>query len=80
MIGKILIGKVITGIAYSLLGSEVVKNNLTVENARKVASVLGRAAIATGRGVRREASNLRTAVTQRKEELKRAKSDEDSLI
>ena len=80
MLGKILASKVITGIAYSLIGSEVVKKNLTVENARKLVSAVSRTAMATGRTARRKAGNLKRAVDQRKEEISRAEEDEDSLI
>jgi len=80
MIVKILASKVITGIAYSLLGSEVAKNALTVENARKVASAVGKATATTGHAIKGAASSAKKAVQKRKEELKRAKSDRDSII
>lgn len=80
MIGKILIGKVITGIAYSLIGSETARKALTVENARKIASAVGKTAATTCLSIKGSISKAKVAVRHRKEELKRAKSDRDSLI
>jgi hypothetical protein len=69
MVGKILAGKVITGIAYSLIGSETARKALTVENIHKVASAVGRTAAATCLSIKGVASKAKVAVQQRKEEL-----------
>jgi len=61
-----LSSKIITSIAYTIIGSEVVKDNLTVDNARKVGAAIGKAATATGKVVSSKASNLRNAVSERK--------------
>ena len=74
MIGKILAGKLVTSIAYTLMGAEVVKSNVTMENARKLAGGIGKVATTTGRAVHRGASSLAGAVSRRKAEIL---SDED---
>ena len=67
--------KVITAIAYAVIGSEVVKDNLTIENARKVGNAISRAATTTGKVARSRASSLKSAVSRRKDEILSAKSD-----
>ena len=71
---KIITNKTITALAYAVIGSEIVRNNLTVKNARKVATVTGKVAATTGRAVRGKANQLRDAVLRRKSEIQ---SDKD---
>ena len=71
-----LTSKLITGIAYTIIGSEVVKANLTVDNARRVAGAITGAATTTGKVVGRKANSLRCAVSKRKAELQ-AKSEDN---
>lgn len=80
MIDKILAKKIISAIAYTIVGSEVVKGSLTMENARRVASVSKRIAVRAGTSIKSKANGLKQAVKDRKDEIKMAKSDEDSLI
>ena len=77
---KNLMSKVVTGIAYGVIGSEVVRDNLTVDNARKVANMIGRGAATTGRNVKRAAEMLQSAVRDRKQEILAAKRDDESEI
>jgi len=77
---KNLMSKVVTGIAYGVIGSEVVRDNLTADNARKVANMIGRGATTTGRGVKSAAGRLQSAVRERKKEILAAKDDEESEI
>ena len=66
---KILASKAITSIAYAVIGSEVVRENLTVDNARKVAAATGKAAKVTGRAIHIKAAKLKEAVAKRKAEI-----------
>lgn len=80
MIGKILSSKVVTGIAYSLIGARVVRDNLTVDNARKVMSATRKAAATTGHTIRGKAAELKDAVNQRKSEILSAESGADTEV
>ena len=79
MIVRILTSKIVTSIAYTIIGSEVVKSTITIGNARKVAGALGSAAHTTGKVIGRRASDLKRAVNQRRAELVAAKLDEDDI-
>lgn len=90
MIGALLTKKVISTIAYTIVGSEVVRKNLTVENAKKVASTSKRIAARAGHTIKTKAGSLKNAVNDRRKEILAAKdelvtkddddNDEDSLI
>lgn len=93
MIGTILTKKLVTSLAYTIIGSEVVRKNLTVDNARRVATAIGKAATTAGSTIKTKAGSLKEAVNDRKKEILAAKdelttkdelatrdSDEDSLI
>jgi hypothetical protein len=96
MIGTILTKKLVTSLAYTIIGSEVVRKNLTAENARRVASAGKSMAIRAGSTIKNKAGSLKNAVSERKKEILAAKDelttkgevlvikddddDEDSLI
>ena len=80
MIRTILTKKVITSVAYALIGSETVKAAMTKDNARKVMSATRKAAAATSRTVRGKASNLKEAVNQRKLEILTAESSANTEV
>ena len=80
MIGTILTKKLVTTIAYTLIGSEVVKKNLTIDNAKKVMSTTRKAAAATSRTMRGKAAELKNAVNQRKLEILTAESSANTEV
>jgi len=80
IMSKLLSKKVITTLAYTLLGSELVKEQITPENARRAAMAIGKAATTAGRVMKSKSKELSTAVKARKDELKQARTDDDSII
>ena len=75
MIGRIS-SKIISSIAYTVIGSEVVKSAMTRENVSKVAALTGKVVTTTARTVRSKANSLKVAVSQRKVEILTAKSQD----
>ena len=75
MIGRIS-SKIISSIAYTVIGSEVVKSAMTRENASKVATLTGKVVTTTYQTVRSKANSLKVAVSQRKVEILTAKSQD----
>ena len=81
MLSNMLMKKMITGIAYTLIGSDIVRDSLNKENARKVLAASRRAAASAGRTLTGKGRTLRAAVKARKQELLTREDDgDDSLI